>query len=181
MVSRARSGATGGEQAPAASARGRRRFGPRRPDDEGATLVEFAIIAPLLFMLLFGIFEFGFIFGQHLDVRHGARETARLAAVNYNPDELSEAPAAQAASIIAAGCERMQLANDVSMSFEGIADGAPTSDPEAGDSIRVDVSAPARQITGFFSPILGDLELASDVEIRLEATPTFDTSAQGDC
>lgn len=176
-MSRARSGATGGEQDPGAPDRRRRRFGPRRPDDEGATLVEFAIIAPLLFLLLFGIFEFGFIFGQHLDVRHGARETARLAAVNYNPDEVSEAPGAQAASIIAAGCERMQLADDVSMSFDGI----PASDPEAGEFIRVDVSAPARQITGFFSPILGDLDLSSDVEIRLEATPTFDTSAEGDC
>ena len=51
--------------------------------ERGANLVEFAILAPLLIMLLFGIIEFAWIFAQNLDVRHGAREGARLAAVNF--------------------------------------------------------------------------------------------------
>ena len=50
--------------------------------DRGASLVEFAILAPFLLLLLFGIIEFGWLFGQYNDVRHGAREGARFAAVN---------------------------------------------------------------------------------------------------
>ena len=53
----------------------------RRPRERGAVLVEFAIISPVLALLLFGVIEFGWAFSQNLDVRHGAREAARLAAV----------------------------------------------------------------------------------------------------
>ena len=81
----------------------------RRPDGRrrhrGAVLVEFALVAPLLFVLLFGIIEFGFAFVQWLDVRHGARETARLVAVNYNPNNNVGDPQAQ--DILAEGCSRM--------------------------------------------------------------------------
>lgn len=163
MVSGAHSGATGGEQDPAAPARRRRRFGPRRPDDKGATLVEFAIIAPLLFMLLFGIFEFGFIFGQHLDVRHGAREGARLAVVNFNPDD--QDGAAQTATLVEAICDRMDMAEgaEITLSLEG--------DDE--DYVNVQVSAEANQVTGFFSPILDSVDLNSGVEMRIELEPTY--------
>jgi Flp pilus assembly protein TadG len=50
--------------------------------ERGANLIEFAILAPLLILLLLGIVEFGWVFGQYNDVRHGAREGARFAAVN---------------------------------------------------------------------------------------------------
>ncbi|MGH9198793.1 MAG: TadE/TadG family type IV pilus assembly protein, partial [Acidimicrobiia bacterium] len=39
--------------------------------ERGANLVEFAILAPLLFALLFGIVDFAWILGQYQDVRHG--------------------------------------------------------------------------------------------------------------
>ena len=48
----------------------------------GAALVEFAILVPLLFGILFGIVDFGYSFSRTLDIRHGSREGARLVAVN---------------------------------------------------------------------------------------------------
>ncbi len=48
----------------------------------GAAAVEFALIAPLLFMLLFGIFEFGLAWSQKNVYLGAAREGARYAAVN---------------------------------------------------------------------------------------------------
>ena len=45
--------------------------------------MEFAIVVPIFFLLIFGIMEFGWAFFQKLDVRSGANEGARLAAVNY--------------------------------------------------------------------------------------------------
>ncbi|MDF1542911.1 MAG: TadE/TadG family type IV pilus assembly protein [Anaerosomatales bacterium] len=49
---------------------------------EGASALEFALIAPVLLALLFGMIEFGFVFHAQLSVTHAAREGARLAAVS---------------------------------------------------------------------------------------------------
>lgn len=62
----------------------RREAGSRR--DSGASALEFAIVVPVLMMLIFGLLEFGFIFQGQLAVTHAAREGARLAAV-HDPTE----------------------------------------------------------------------------------------------
>ena len=46
----------------------------RARGERGASLVEFAILAPLLIVLVLGIVEFGWLFSQNNDVRHGPRE-----------------------------------------------------------------------------------------------------------
>jgi hypothetical protein len=48
-------------------------------DDRGATLVEAAIVLPILFLLVFGVLEFGFGFKDWLSINHAAREGARVA------------------------------------------------------------------------------------------------------
>lgn len=55
------------------------RYG-RRDDDRGATLVEFALIAPILFMLLFGIITGGLAYNRSLAISHSADQTSRYAA-----------------------------------------------------------------------------------------------------
>lgn len=52
-----------------------------RRDSTGAALVEFAIIAPLLFLLIFGIIDFGRVFFLINNLTNAAREGARLGAV----------------------------------------------------------------------------------------------------
>jgi Flp pilus assembly protein TadG len=54
-------------------------------DDSGAALVEFALIAPLLLILLFGMIDFGKAFNYWIDETHLANEGARWAVVNKNP------------------------------------------------------------------------------------------------
>ncbi len=51
-----------------------------RDDDEGATLVEFAMITVLLFTLVFGIIEFGFVFRDRLTIANAAQSAARVGA-----------------------------------------------------------------------------------------------------
>jgi len=53
----------------------------RARGDRGATLVEGALVTPLLLLLIFGIFEFGLAFRDYLTVANGARDGVRTASV----------------------------------------------------------------------------------------------------
>jgi Flp pilus assembly protein TadG len=53
----------------------------KRRDQKGASLVEFALIAPILFLILFGLIDFGFIYNDFLSLRQGVRDGARQGAV----------------------------------------------------------------------------------------------------
>lgn len=53
-----------------------------RPDhDEGASAVEFALVLPILVLLIFGMVQFSLAFNAYVTVNHAAREAARMAAV----------------------------------------------------------------------------------------------------
>lgn len=54
---------------------------PRR-GEEGAALVEFALILPLAVLVLFGLIDFGFIFQSYSQLRNGVEDGARLASIN---------------------------------------------------------------------------------------------------
>ena len=60
---------------------------PRRlaGEERGVALVEFALVAPLLLVLLFGMLDFGRAFNYWIDTTHLANEGARWAVVNSVP------------------------------------------------------------------------------------------------
>jgi Flp pilus assembly protein TadG len=134
--------------------------------DGGAALVEFAIIMPILFLLVFGIIEFGWGFFQKLDVRHGAREGSRLAAVNYKTTA-SPTPADQTTQIINELCDRMDSGSGTTVAMTLISGGA------IGGEFTVTVSKPLQQLTGFLGTILNGKTLTSTVDSRLEQTATW--------
>jgi Flp pilus assembly protein TadG len=138
-----------------------------RRKEQGVALVEFALVAPLLFLLLFGIVEFGWAFVQYLDVRHGAREGARLAAVNY---QLAGATGTtQADQIIDETCARMDSAENATITVT--VPGTST----IGSRARVQVSSDLDTLTGFLDGFLGGVTLTSDVDIRIEQEATWVT------
>jgi len=49
--------------------------------EKGASAVEFALILPILIILVFGIVQFGIAYNNYIALTHAAREGARLAAV----------------------------------------------------------------------------------------------------
>lgn len=57
----------------------------RSHDDSGAALIEFALVLPLLLLLVFGIVDFGRAINYWIDETHLANEAARFAAVGRNP------------------------------------------------------------------------------------------------
>jgi Flp pilus assembly protein TadG len=54
-------------------------------DESGAALVEFALVLPLVLVLLLGLMDFGRAFNHWIDSTHLANVAARYAAVNRNP------------------------------------------------------------------------------------------------
>jgi len=138
------------------------RFSDNRRDS-GASLIEFALLAPLLILLLLGIIEFGWVFSQNNDVRHGAREGARAAAVNLGINSV----------IHQAACDSMDLTSPVTVEFTDSASEA------AGEYGTVQVIATPDSLSG-----LGLIEaflpntLTSTVEFRLEQ-PSADWDSDG--
>ena len=55
------------------------RLSRRWRSEDGAQLVEFALVLPLLLFVVLGIAEFGFIFQRYEVVTNAAREGARIA------------------------------------------------------------------------------------------------------
>jgi Flp pilus assembly protein TadG len=64
-----------------------------RRGERGATAVEFAVILPILVVLVFGIIAFGFGFARWVALTNGAREGARYMAINSAGDPGAEAQA----------------------------------------------------------------------------------------
>ena len=135
----------------------------KRDGDRGANLVEFALLAPLLILLVLGIVEFGWLFSQNNDVRHGAREGARAAAVNLGTN----------ATLLSVTCDSMDLTSSVTVQFTD----HPSS--AAGEYGSVSVVATPDSLSG-----LGMIEallpssLTSTVEFRLEQ-PSADWGSSG--
>jgi len=148
-------------------------------DDRGSSMVEFALVVPLFILLLFGIIEFGWLLAQHLDVRHGAREASRVAAVNYSSSTPTATGATQSQQIRDAVCSRMDFSEQatVSMSLKD-ADGAAAT---KGRIAVVTVSSTPEQITGLFGPVIDTIDLDSTVEFRLESAATWSNGWTGSC
>lgn len=60
-------------------------------ENKGQGLVEFALVLPILLLLLFGIVEFGRIFNVYLISKEASREGARLAIVGKSNTEITSA------------------------------------------------------------------------------------------
>lgn len=56
-----------------------RRRGRSRDGARGQSLTEFALIAPVFFLLLFGVIQFGFLLSGQIALNNAVRETARYA------------------------------------------------------------------------------------------------------
>lgn len=76
--------------------------------EHGASLLEFAVVVPLLLLLVLGIVEFGFLLAQMNEMRHGAREGARYAAVS-RPDFNGDGTVGNNADVLAVTCDAVNL------------------------------------------------------------------------
>ncbi|WP_291632501.1 TadE/TadG family type IV pilus assembly protein [Clostridium sp.] len=59
-------------------------------NEKGQSLVEFAILLPIILLLLMGILEFGLMLNSYLTINNSAREGARLGIVAGSNIEIEE-------------------------------------------------------------------------------------------
>ena len=143
-----------------------------RKAQRGASVVEFALILPILFVILFGIIEFGWTFYQVLDTRHGAREAARLIAVDYEPTDGST-PDEQRDDLIEVICTRIEdpAVSRISVSL------VTAGNRDAGDLAMVRVEKDLEQVTNFFGEFLDSVTPNSEVTFRLERDASWSETA----
>lgn len=130
------------------------------PRERGAAIVEMAVVTPLLLLFLLGIIEFGAVFAQFNDVRHGAREGARFAAVNGG----------SATAIRDLVCNSMDFSNGIGNVTVDIARAGATLGSNATITVTADVNSlsNAPMITGFLPD-----DVSSTIDFRLEQRATW--------
>ncbi len=98
--------------------RGQRGTRKLRRDSSGQSIVEFAIVLPLLLLMFFGIFEFGRFYFTKLTLQHAVREATRFAVTgNVLTDPETGEPIDRAGSIV-----RVILHNtdDLDVALDGV-------------------------------------------------------------
>lgn len=118
-----------------------------RDDERGNTAIEFALIAPLLFLLFFGIIELGLIQFCRTTIESASNTSTRLATTgNFNAGkELAK----RTYGLIDSGLIRI----DRQVVVEGNGNG---SRPDSGAIIRYRITYPWRLFTPLLSSFIGE-------------------------
>jgi len=148
----------------------RTRAASGRDPESGVALVEFALVLPLLLILLFGMLDFGKAFNYWIDETHLANEGARWAVVNKNPGSGSLQQyiqqQADTPELRNGGTSSVQTPLQACISF-------PNGTAEVGDPVHVTAS-----VTYNWLPFLGSrvgiaqTTITGSSTMRLEARPT---------
>ncbi|WP_174733629.1 TadE/TadG family type IV pilus assembly protein [Mesobacillus harenae] len=123
--------------------------------EEGQSLVEFALVIPLLLLLLFGIIDFARVFHVYLTMDQAGREAARAASIHRTTDAGYDAA-------IHFGSSISLNTGHVDVIFDDPAN-------PSGKNVEVLITYPVSLIT----PIIGnffadDFELVDSTEMRVE-------------
>src|SRR5215210_5088696 len=172
----------------------RNRFDPRRERDaypsrsrrrglardSGVALVEFALIAPVLFLVLFAILDFGRALNYWQDATHLTAEGARYAAVDNNPGLPAGQTLQQYLQAQADSAELKNGSGSVTTPLRLRVTFPNGGTPVAGDPVKVSACFKFKWL-----PILNLIEstIRSDSTMRLEKPPTLSqyTPNPADC
>ncbi|CAN5299545.1 hypothetical protein BH24CHL10_BH24CHL10_02060 [soil metagenome] len=121
----------------------------------GQSLVEFALILPILLILLLGLLDFGRAVAAYNSVSNGARSGARVAIVNQNQEAITTAVGSEALGV------------EVDVQFDPNAESDPLC-PRIGCLIEVSVSTQYNPATPIISNLVGTLTVSSSSRMAIE-------------
>ena len=122
----------------------------KKRQQRGAALVEFALVAGLLCLLLFGIIEMGLIFQDQALLGQSAREAARSAAVgNTTVVAENSAVSAGAGLAITTGNVTLEQSADGGQTWTALGDAGTVNAAVTGSLVRATVTYAHPLVTGF--------------------------------
>lgn len=107
-------------------------------DEKGTALVEFAIVAPLLFVILFGIIEFGILLYDKAMITNASREGARAGIVFNHPNRITDA---EINAVVMNYCQDYLISFDSGSTLTVLISRTGTG-VEPGDSLTVSLDYP---------------------------------------
>jgi hypothetical protein len=161
-----------------------------RNGERGSALVEFAIVMPILMLVVFGVIEFGLAYSDKIAVRQGVREAARQGAVgNFGPSFTTGAPCYLTGVTTASThvknlmcLAKSEIGLDGAKTRVKVLSGSPSFTAEGTfahtDSIIVCAQYPLDSVSGMFAPILGGTVLHSKTSIRIEVSDLVETGGE---
>ena len=137
--------------------------------EEGATLVEFAMVLPILVVLIMAIMWFGRAFNYWIDETHLANEAARYAVVNKNPG-----PAATLQESVRSQADSSELKNGGSSTVGSpsqLCIDFPNGTSNVGDPVRATMTVKFNWLPILDLPVTQST-ISSSATMRLEAPPS---------
>ncbi len=131
-------------------------------DEAGQSVVEFAMVLPLVAALVVVLLQFGKVIYSYIDLTHLANEGARYGAVNKFPGGSTSPSAYLCPKLSDSG----MTGKKVVVAFTAVSPGSPT----AGDAVTVTVSESYKLIP-FFSG--ATIPISTGASMRLEQPPTY--------
>lgn len=131
---------------------------PRTVGDarRGQSLVEFALVLPILLILLLGLLDFGRAVSAYNSVSNGARTGARVAVVDQNPDAITAAVESEAFGLA-----------EVDVEFDDNPESDPVC-PRIGCLIEVKVSTDYTPATPIIGNLVGPFTVSSTSRMPVE-------------
>ena len=129
-------------------------------NQRGAALVEFAIVALLLFTLLFGIIELGLIIKDYLTLSHAAREGARSAALGSPTYKVIERIDGMTIALSGGTVTKtLEYSTEGGANWNTLGDAGTVPDENnagLGNPIRITLTYPHQLVAGGILPFLGN-------------------------
>ncbi len=133
-------------------------------------MVEFAIVLPLLLLVIVGLIEFGITFNSWLSLNHLSNEGARWAAVGRVPG--NESPTGdQIKDYIKSQITTGGLKADVEGAGGYVRLCVPSATPHVGDPVTVEIGVNPYSIFKMTGFRLMDVNLSGSSTMRLEKAP----------
>ena len=133
--------------------------------EDGVAMVEFALVLPLLLLLIFGILEFGRAFNYWIDANHLANVAARFAAVDTNPGA-HDGQSLQAWIDAQGDTAEMRGASQVCIDF-------PDGSAQVGDPVEARVTVDFNWMPLMDNALgVGSTSLSGTATMRLERPPS---------
>ncbi len=145
----------------------RRRFSRR----QGTSIVEFALVVPIILAILIGILESAYLGKNYLAIANSAREGARSAALGKTTTDIrTRVKNAAAPLTVTDGNITLQYSTDNGTTYAyTVGDSGTQNSATGGSLVRVKVNFTHQSLTRFF-PFLSNRSVSVAVAMRREAT-----------